>query len=123
MDTVYNKKDLIGLRELSKEEILYFLDSAQQFKDLNNSEIKKDKLLHGKTVINAFFENSTRTRVSFETAAKRLAADAINFSSSSSSVSKGETLVDTIRNMQSMKTDIFVLRHSASGAASFVLII
>ncbi|AXH10793.1 aspartate carbamoyltransferase [Malaciobacter halophilus] len=120
MDTVYNKKDLIGLRELSKEEILYFLDSAQQFKDLNNSEIKKDKLLHGKTVINAFFENSTRTRVSFETAAKRLAADAINFSSSSSSVSKGETLVDTIRNMQSMKTDIFVLRHSASGAASFV---
>ncbi|PHO15167.1 aspartate carbamoyltransferase catalytic subunit [Malaciobacter marinus] len=117
---VYNKKDLIGLRELSKEEILYFLDSAQQFKDLNNSEIKKDKLLHGKTVINAFFENSTRTRVSFETAAKRLAADAINFSSSSSSVSKGETLVDTIKNMQSMKTDIFVLRHSASGAASFV---
>ncbi|AXX88242.1 aspartate carbamoyltransferase, catalytic subunit [Malaciobacter marinus] len=120
MDIVYNKKDLIGLRELSKEEILYFLDSAQQFKDLNNSEIKKDKLLHGKTVINAFFENSTRTRVSFETAAKRLAADAINFSSSSSSVSKGETLVDTIKNMQSMKTDIFVLRHSASGAASFV---
>ncbi len=120
MEILYKKKDLLGLRDLSKKEILYFLNSAQQFKNLNNSEIKKDKLLHGKTVINAFFENSTRTRVSFETAAKRLSADAINFSSSSSSVSKGETLVDTIKNIEAMKTDIFVLRHSASGAASFV---
>lgn len=116
----YRHKDLLGLRELSKEEILFFLSSAQAFKDLNNSEVKKTRSLHGKTVINAFFENSTRTRVSFETGAKRLGADAINFSASQSSAQKGETLLDTIHNMEAMKTDIFVLRHPNSGAAQFV---
>lgn len=120
MDILYKHKDLVGLKDLSKQEILYFLDTANEFKNLNNSEVKKNRYLHGKTVINAFFENSTRTRVSFETAAKRLSADAINFTSSSSSTAKGETLIDTIRNMEAMKTDIFVLRHPNSGSASFV---
>ena len=117
---VYQHKDLVGLKDLTKEEILYFLETAQEFKNLNNGEIKKSSLLSGKTIINAFYENSTRTRVSFETAAKRLSADAINFSDSSSSAKKGETLIDTIRNMEAMKTDIFVLRHPCSGAAQFV---
>ncbi|MCI6989197.1 MAG: aspartate carbamoyltransferase catalytic subunit [Campylobacter sp.] len=116
----YTKKDLLGLRELSKDEILCFIQRAKTYKVLNNSSIKKSDALRGKTVINAFFENSTRTRVSFETAAKRLGADAINFTASSSSVSKGETLIDTIHNMAAMKTDIFVLRHKSSGAAQFV---
>lgn len=116
----YKHKDLLGLKELSKEEILYFLDTAQEFKKLNLSSIKKADYLKGKTVINAFFENSTRTRISFETAAKRLSADAINFSASQSSTKKGETLVDTIKNMEAMQTDIFVVRHSSSGAAKFI---
>ncbi len=117
---LYQHKDLVGLKDLSKEEILSFLDLAKEFKNLNNSDIKKCSYLHGQTVINAFYENSTRTRVSFEIAAKRLGADAINFSSSQSSSKKGETLIDTIRNMEAMKTDIFVLRHPNSGAAQFV---
>ncbi len=120
MSIVYKRKDLLGLKDLSKEEIFYFLNATKEFKSLNESDIKKNKFLHGQTVINAFYENSTRTRVSFETAAKRLSADAINFSASSSSASKGETLVDTIRNMESMKTDIFVLRHPNAGSADFV---
>lgn len=117
---VYKHKDLIGLRDLSKEEICSFFDLAQEFKDLNNSDVKKSRSLYGKTVINAFYENSTRTRVSFEIAAKRLGADAINFSSSQSSAKKGETLLDTIHNLEAMKTDIFVLRHNNSGAAQMV---
>ena len=117
---VYQHKDLIGLRDLCKEEILSFINLAKEFKALNNSDVKKSPSLHGKTVINAFYENSTRTRVSFEVAAKRLGADAINFSASQSSSKKGETLVDTIHNMEAMKTDIFVLRHPNSGAAHFV---
>ena len=116
----YKHKDLLGTIELTKDEILYFLDSAKKFKELNNQSIKKADNLRGKTVINAFFENSTRTRISFESAAKRLGADAINFSASQSSTKKGETLIDTIKNMEAMKTDIFVLRHEASGSAKFV---
>ncbi len=116
----YKNKDLISTKDLSKEEIVYFLDMAKEFKELNNSNIKKADYLRGKTVVNAFYENSTRTRVSFEIAAKRLGADAINFTASSSSAKKGETLIDTIANMEAMKTDIFVLRHSSSGAAQFV---
>lgn len=116
----YKNKDLISTKELSKKEILFFLNTAKEFKDLNNSSVKKASYLKGKTVINAFYENSTRTRVSFETAAKRLGADAINFTSSQSSSKKGETLIDTIHNMEAMKTDIFVLRHGSSGAAHFV---
>lgn len=116
----YKHKDLLGLRDLSKDEILYFLDSAVKFKELNLKSVKKSDALRGKTVINAFFENSTRTRISFETAAKRLGADAINFSASQSSTKKGETLIDTIHNMEAMKTDIFVVRHECSGSAKFI---
>ena len=112
-------KDLIGTRELSKEEILYFLEAAREFKELNLSQVKKNDYLRGKTKINAFYENSTRTRTSFEIAAKRLGADTINFSSSSSSVTKGESLNDTMNNMAAMRTDIIVLRHPSSGAAKF----
>ena len=115
----YKHKDLIGTRELSKEEILYFLEAAKEFKELNLSQVKKNDYLRGKTTINAFYENSTRTRTSFEIAAKRLGADTINFSSSSSSVTKGESLNDTINNMAAMRTDIIVLRHPSSGAAKF----
>ncbi len=115
----YKHKDLIGTRELSKEEILYFLEAAKEFKELNLSQVKKNGYLRGKTTINAFYENSTRTRTSFEIAAKRLGADTINFSSSSSSVTKGESLNDTMNNMAAMRTDIIVLRHPSSGAAKF----
>ena len=115
----YKHKDLIGTRELSKEEILYFLEAAKEFKELNLSQVKKNDYLRGKTTINAFYENSTRTRTSVEIAAKRLGADTINFSSSSSSVTKGESLNDTMNNMAAMRTDIIVLRHPSSGAAKF----
>ena len=115
----YKHKDLIGTRELSKEEILYFLEAAREFKELNLSQVKKNDYLRGKTTINAFYENSTRTRTSFEIAAKRIGADTINFSSSSSSVTKGESLNDTMNNMAAMRTDIIVLRHPSSGAAKF----
>ena len=115
----YKHKDLIGTRELSKEEILYFLEAAKEFKELNLSQVKKNDYLRGKTTINAFYENSTRTRTSFEIAAKRLGADTINFSSSSSSVTKGESLNDTMNNMAAMRTDTIVLRHPSSGAAKF----
>ena len=115
----YKHKDFIGTRELSKEEILYFLEAAKEFKELNLSQVKKNDYLRGKTTINAFYENSTRTRTSFEIAAKRLGADTINFSSSSSSVTKGESLNDTMNNMAAMRTDIIVLRHPSSGAAKF----
>ncbi|QCD45391.1 aspartate carbamoyltransferase catalytic subunit [Campylobacter mucosalis] len=113
----YERKDLLGLRELGTAEILYFLDRAKEFKELNLQSVKKCDYLRGKTTINAFYENSTRTRTSFEIAAKRLGADAVNFSASTSSVKKGETLIDTINNMSAMKTDIIVLRHPSSGAA------
>ena len=115
----YKHKDLVGTRELDKEEILYFLEAAKEFKELNLSQVKKNDYLRGKTTINAFYENSTRTRTSFEIAAKRLGADTINFSSSNSSVTKGETLNDTMNNMAAMKSDIIVLRHPSSGAAKF----
>lgn len=117
---MYLKKDLLGLRELSINEIEFFLKTAQKYKELNRQIVKKSDVLRGRTVINAFFENSTRTRISFETAAKRLGADAINFSASQSSTKKGETLIDTIKNMESMKTDIFVVRHSSSGSVQLI---
>lgn len=115
----YKGRHLIGTRELEVSEILYFLDAAKEFKNLNLQEVKKSDHLRGKTTINAFYENSTRTRTSFEIAAKRLGADAINFTASSSSVNKGETLIDTINNLNAMRSDIIVLRHPSSGAAMF----
>lgn len=117
---IYRRKDLLGLRDLSKEEIFYFLDHAKYFKELNKQTIKKTDSLRGQTVINAFYENSTRTRISFETAGKRLSGDVINFTPSLSSAKKGETLVDTIRNIEAMQTNIFVMRHLHSGAADFI---
>jgi aspartate carbamoyltransferase catalytic subunit len=110
------RKDLLGIAGLSPEEINFILDTAETFRDVNQRQIKKVPTLRGKTVINLFFEASTRTRTSFEIAAKRLSADAINISASTSSVVKGETLVDTALNLQAMAPDAIVIRHSSSGA-------
>jgi len=112
----WDKKDLLGIKELSKEEILLILDTAESFKDISKREIKKVPTLRGKTVITLFYEPSTRTRTSFEIAAKRLSADTINISSSTSSSVKGETLKDTARNLESMRPDAIVIRHSMPGA-------
>ena len=112
----FNRKDLLGIRELSVEEIKTILETAHSFKDVSKRSIKKVPTLRGKTIINLFFESSTRTRTSFEIAAKRLSADAINISASTSSVTKGETLIDTARNLQAMAPDIIVIRHPSSGA-------
>jgi aspartate carbamoyltransferase catalytic subunit len=109
-------KDLLGIREMSVSEIELILDTTESFKEISTREIKKVPTLRGKTVINLFFEASTRTRTSFEIAAKRLSADAINISASSSSVVKGETLIDTAKNLEAMNPDCIVIRHSASGA-------
>ncbi|MBI4850848.1 MAG: aspartate carbamoyltransferase catalytic subunit [Acidobacteria bacterium] len=112
----FNHKDLLGIKDLSKEEILSILDTAKSFKEISKRPIKKVPSLRGRTIINLFFEPSTRTRTSFEIAAKRLSADAINISASTSSVSKGETLLDTARNLEAMCPDVIVMRHSSSGA-------
>jgi aspartate carbamoyltransferase catalytic subunit len=111
------RKDLLSLAPLAVDEIMLILDTADSFKEVTGREIKKVPALRGKTVVNLFFEPSTRTRTSFELAAKRLSADVINFSPSSSSVVKGETLLDTARNIEAMQADIIVLRHSSAGAA------
>jgi len=112
----WTSKDLLGVRELSKEEILFILDTADSFRDISRRDIKKVPTLRGKTVITLFYEPSTRTRVSFEIAAKRLSADAINISTGTSSVTKGETLKDTSRNLESMHPDFIIIRHSMPGA-------
>ncbi len=113
-------KDLIGLESLSAEQIRGILDTAEPFKEISERRIKKVPVLRGKTIVNLFFEPSTRTRVSFEFAEKRLSADTVNISSSGSSVTKGETLVDTARNLEAMKIDMVVMRHGSSGAAQFL---
>ncbi len=112
----WTKKDLLGIRELSKEEILFILETADSFKEISRRDIKKVPTLRGKTVITLFYEPSTRTRISFEIAAKRLSADTINISSSTSSYVKGETLRDTARNIESMRPDAIIIRHSMPGA-------
>ncbi len=111
-----NRKDLLEIKELSGEDILSILNTAESFKEVTGRDIKKVPTLRGKTVVNLFFEPSTRTRTSFELAAKRLSADVINFSVATSSVTKGETLLDTARNIEAMRSDYIVIRHSASGA-------
>jgi aspartate carbamoyltransferase catalytic subunit len=111
------RKDLVGIASLTVDEIRLILDTAESFKEVSGREIKKVPALRGKTVVNLFFEPSTRTRTSFELAAKRLSADVINFAASTSSVVKGETLVDTARNIEAMRADIIVLRHPAAGSA------
>ena len=111
------RKDLLSLAPLSLDEITLILETADSFKEVTGREIKKVPALRGKTVVNLFFEPSTRTRTSFELAATRLSADVINFSPSSSSIVKGETLLDTARNIEAMQADIIVLRHPSAGAA------
>src|ERR1700704_825111 len=113
-------KHLLGIRDLSKEDISLFLQTAEQFKEVLQRPVKKVPSLRDVTIVNLFFENSTRTRISFELAEKRLSADAINFTATASSVSKGETLLDTVNNILSMKVDMVVMRHSASGAPHFL---
>jgi len=116
----WNKKDLLGMEYLSREEIEHILATADSFKEVTTREIKKVPALRGKTVVNLFYEPSTRTRVSFELAAKRLSADVINIAAETSSVRKGETLIDTGKNIEALKADIIVMRHSYSGAANML---
>ncbi|MFQ5779432.1 MAG: aspartate carbamoyltransferase catalytic subunit [Nitrospiria bacterium] len=114
------RKDIISIAEMEKEEIDLILQTAESFKEVSQREIKKVPTLRGKTVINLFFEPSTRTRTSFELAAKRLSADVVNISASSSSAVKGETLLDTARNIEAMQSDIIIVRHAASGVPSLL---
>ena len=113
----WQRKDLLTITELSVDDIQLILTTAESLKEVGGRDIKKVPALRGKTVVNLFFEPSTRTRTSFELAAKRLSADVINFSPSTSSIVKGETLIDTARNIESMQADIIVLRHFSPGAA------
>ncbi len=116
----FTSKHLLGIRDLSPGDIQLILDTAFQFKEVLQRPVKKVPSLRDVTIVNLFFENSTRTRISFELAEKRLSADTINFAASGSSVSKGETLLDTVNNILSMKVDMVVMRHSASGAPHFL---
>lgn len=113
-------RNLLGIRDLTKEDITLILDTAAQFKEVLQRPVKKVPSLRDVTIVNLFFENSTRTRMSFELAEKRLSADTLNFSASTSSAKKGETLLDTVNNILSMKVDMVVMRHSASGAPHFL---
>ncbi|MBN1445066.1 MAG: aspartate carbamoyltransferase catalytic subunit [Candidatus Omnitrophica bacterium] len=114
------KKDLIGLENLTKEEIETILKTAVSFKEISSRQVKKVPALRGKTVVNLFFEPSTRTKTSFELAAKRLSADVLSFEVASSSISKGETIVDTAQNIEAMKVDCFIVRHSVAGAPELI---
>ncbi len=116
----YLGKDLVGLEHLEPDQIRGVLDTAEPFKEISERAIKKVPVLRGKTIVNLFFEPSTRTRISFEFAEKRLSADTVNVAASGSSVVKGETLVDTARNLEAMRIDMVVIRHASSGAARFL---
>ncbi len=120
MNTAILGKDLVGLEPLSGEQIRAILDTAEPFKEVSERQIKKVPALRGKTIVNLFFEASTRTRISFEFAEKRLSADTVNVQAAGSSISKGETLVDTARNLEAMRIDMVVIRHGSSGAAQFL---
>lgn len=113
-------RHLLGLHSVPKEDIQLILDTATTFREVLERPIKKVPTLQGKTIVNLFFENSTRTRISFELAEKRLSADSVNFSVSGSSVSKGETFKDTMKNIEAMKVDMVVVRHSAAGTPLFL---
>jgi aspartate carbamoyltransferase catalytic subunit len=113
-------KDLLGLEPLTADQIRLILDTAEPFKEVSERAIKKVPTLRGKTIVNLFFESSTRTRISFEFAEKRLSADTVNIGATGSSVQKGETLVDTARNLEAMRIDMVVMRHPSSGAARFL---
>lgn len=116
----YTKKDLISTKDLSVEEIDFILNQAMAFREINQRDNKKVPTLKGRTIINLFYEASTRTRSSFEIAGKRLGADVINITASSSSTVKGETLMDTVLNLQAMSSDVVVIRHNQSGSVKFV---
>lgn len=116
MTHVWTRKHLLGLEELTRAEIEAVLETAKSFKEVSSRDVKKVPALRGKTVVTLFFEPSTRTRVSFELAAKRLSADTLNIAASVSSTSKGETLLDTARNIEAMSVDAMVVRHATSGA-------
>ncbi len=118
--TKWAQKDLLGLENLSREQIELILSTAESFKEVSTRGIKKVPALRGRTVVNLFYEPSTRTRVSFEIAAKRLSADVINIATETSSVKKGETLIDTGLSIQALKADVIVVRHNASGAAAML---
>lgn len=115
MNKPFHRRDLLGIRDLTADEIIGILNTAENFREINSREIKKVPTLRGKTIINLFFENSTRTRMSFELAAKRLSADAVNLSVSTSSVTKGETIIDTALNLDAMSPDCIVVRHQSAG--------
>ena len=117
---VWSHRHLLGIEQLSAEDIEHILETASSFKEILERPIRKVPTLRGMTVVNLFFEASTRTRISFELAEKRLSADMVNFSTSGSSVAKGETLLDTARNIEAMKIDMVVMRHSAPGASVFL---
>jgi aspartate carbamoyltransferase catalytic subunit len=116
----FRHKHILGTEQLSREDIELILDTADSFKEINSRTIKKVPILRGKTIVNLFYEASTRTRTSFEIAGKRLSADTINITASSSSVVKGETLEDTAKNIEAMAPDIIVMRHAASGAPHYL---
>jgi aspartate carbamoyltransferase catalytic subunit len=116
----WNRKDLLGIQDLSAEEINHLLDTAFSFREISTRPIKKVPALRGKTIVNLFFEPSTRTRTSFELAGKRLSADILNITASASSLVKGETLIDTAANLEALKIDMIIMRHSASGAPHFL---
>jgi aspartate carbamoyltransferase catalytic subunit len=116
----WSHRHLLGIAELSRDDILQVLDRAEHWFDLTRDDVKNARVLHGRTVVNVFFESSTRTRTSFEVAGKRLGADVVNVALQTSSVTKGETLLDTVRNLEALRADAIVLRHSASGAPHFV---
>ncbi len=116
----WTRKDLLGLYDLSAEEITLILDTAEEFKKVSQRRVKKVPALRGKTVVNFFVEPSTRTRVSFELAEQRLSADVVNMQAQASSLLKGETLLDTVRNIEALQVDLVVMRHSAPGAQNFI---
>jgi aspartate carbamoyltransferase catalytic subunit len=120
MNTRWTRKDLVGVRELSADEINFILETADAFKQVGTREIKKVPALRGKTLVNFFIEPSTRTRISFELAALRLSADVVNVAATTSSLTKGESLLDTARNLEALHADILVLRHSSAGAPQFL---
>jgi aspartate carbamoyltransferase catalytic subunit len=116
----WNHRHLLGIAHLSPDDILHVLDAAEGWFAMPRAEAKNARVLNGRTVVNLFFESSTRTRTSFEVAGKRLGADVVNVSPQTSSVTKGETLLDTVRNLQALRADVIVLRHPASGAPDFI---
>src|ERR1019366_1711800 len=118
--TKLSTKHLLGIKEITADDINLILTTAESFKEVINRPIKKVPSLRDITIANLFFENSTRTKLSFELAEKRLSADVINFASSSSSVKKGETLIDTVNNILAMKVDMVVMRHPNAGACVFL---